>query len=467
MLRLHADQVDSLWDALLPDALRLLPDALHQLDGLLADARLLDRFKADWDRRAAAEHGPHPGFGRPTIAMASYLRLMLIKQRMGWGYETLMREVADSLHLRRFCLIPLAAAIPHESTVRKLTRRLAADVVDELTREIISLAVRERHFRPRALRCDSTVMEADIRYPTDAGLTADAVRTLAKAARTVEALVPRAGQHVRDRSRAVNKRLRALGRTLRRRTGEARAAVETLTKEAAVQLKRSLGEAKRLLARASCSRSKAAGQPAGMRALARLQAVISLAERVVSQVQQRFAGQPIHDRLVSLFDADARPVRRGKLGKPNEFGYVVQLAEVTANTRRGARGLLLPPKLVAGSAHDNSLLPQTGDELVDLKLTLKEAAFDAGFAAQPTTTVMAQVGAEVFIAGYQQRSRSARTRRRLARYRVGAEGRISHLKRGYGARRARLKGQPGARIWMGWAVLAYNLDTVVRMNRHR
>ncbi len=268
-------------------------------------------------------------------------------------------------------------------------------------------------------------MEADIRYPTDAGLAANAVRTLARAARKVEALLPRAGQPVRDRTRAVNKRLRALGRTLRRRTGEARTAVETLTREAAVQVQRSLGEAKRLLARARRSRGKAARQSAGMRAMARLQAVIPLAERVVSQVQQRFAGQPIPNRLVSLFDADARPVRRGKLGKPNEFGYVVQLAEVTANTRRGARGLLLPPKLVAGSAHDNSLLPQTGDELVELKLTLKEAAFDAGFAAQPTAAVMAKVGADVFIAGYQQRSRSAPTRRRLTRYRVGAEGRIS------------------------------------------
>ncbi|MGH2767866.1 MAG: hypothetical protein ACRDIF_02795 [Actinomycetota bacterium] len=41
-------------------------------------------------------------------------------------------------------------------------------------------------------------------------------------------------------------------------------------------------------------------------------------------------------------------MRRGKLSRPNEFGYVVQ---VTANTKPGARGLLLPPKLEAGSTH--------------------------------------------------------------------------------------------------------------------
>ena len=53
-----------------------------------------------------------------------------------------------------------------------------------------------------------------------------------------------------------------------------------------------------------------------------------------------------------------------------------------------------------------------------------------------------------------------RTMARLASYRAGSEGRISHLKRGYGLRRSRLKGHDGARTWTGWAILAYNLDTL-------
>jgi transposase, IS5 family len=61
-------------------------------------------------------------------------------------------------------------------------------------------------------------------------------------------------------------------------------------------------------------------------------------EKVASQIKQRVAGKPIKDRIISLFDSDARPIRRGKLGKPNEFGFVSQLAEVTENTKPGARG---------------------------------------------------------------------------------------------------------------------------------
>jgi IS5 family transposase len=76
----------------------------------------------------------------------------------------------------------------------------------------------------------------------------------------------------------------------------------------------------------------------------------------------------------------------------------------------------------------------------------------------PTTqTLAALTPTRTFISG-QAEPGSRRTRKRLARYRTGCEGRISHLKRGYGLRRSRLKGHQGQRIWTGWAILAYNLE---------
>ena len=41
------------------------------------------------------------------------------------------------------------------------------------------------------------------------------------------------------------------------------------------------------------------------------------AENVVEQIRRRLAGEPIEDRLVSIFDPDARPIRKGQLdGSP-------------------------------------------------------------------------------------------------------------------------------------------------------
>ena len=289
------------------------------------------------------------------------------------------------------------------------------------------------------------------------------MRVLARAGRQVAVAVPAVTARVRDRSRAVGRRLRALTRTLRRRSGEAKASVQRLTEEAAAQVKASIRDADKLLAQAKRSRSRARGlsRRARAKAIADLAETIGLARRVVDQVAKRFAGEKITDRLVSLFDPDARPIRRGKLDRPNEFGYVVQFAEVTANTKPGARGILLPPKLEAGSTHENALLPSTVAELRRLGISIKEAAFDAGFVRKATEQVLD--GVSVFIVGTSDNAGSKRTRRRLARYRVGAEGRISHLKREYGAGRPRLKGKLRARIWQGWSALAYNLDTVAKM----
>src|SRR6185437_2836206 len=68
---------------------------------------------------------------RPTIAMEIYVRLMVLKARYRWGYRTLVAEVSDSIHLRRFCRISLSGRVPDESTVRKLTRRIGPETVSE------------------------------------------------------------------------------------------------------------------------------------------------------------------------------------------------------------------------------------------------------------------------------------------------------------------------------------------------
>ena len=153
---------------------------------------------------------------------------------------------------------------------------------------------------------------------------------------------------------------------------------------------------------------------------------------------------------------------KGKLGKPTEFGYVEQLAEVTPNTKPGARGFILPPASAPGNPGENELLPTTVAELKRLGLSPREVALDGGFQTNASAEALALLAPKrIFIAGRASPG-SKRTRRRLARYRVGVEGRISHLKRRHGLRRSRLKGSEGERTWTGWAVLAYNVETYGR-----
>ena len=138
MLTLVAGQAESLWDEALPVEVRELPEDLAALDrAAVAIRSCLAPIVERWRREVEQTRRAVLTDGRPTIAMETYVRLMVLKQRYRWGYRTLVAEVSDSIHLRRFCRISLSERVPDESTVRKLTRRIGAETVNELTRALI------------------------------------------------------------------------------------------------------------------------------------------------------------------------------------------------------------------------------------------------------------------------------------------------------------------------------------------
>jgi transposase, IS5 family len=232
---------------------------------------------------------------------------------------------------------------------------------------VIGKAQRETRFAARAVRIDSTVVEADIRYPADGVLALQGARALACEGCLLAGRLRSPTLRVVDRSRRIGKPVRRISRTLARHTGQRTGEVLALNAQAGQALARSIREARALAAQA---RAAARGRVARrkLHAARRLEELAGRCQRIVTQIQQRQHGERITDRLVSLADPDARPIRKGKLGKPNEFGYVAQLAEVTANTGRGARGYLLPTATAPGNPGENQLLDQTVAELDRLGL---------------------------------------------------------------------------------------------------
>ena len=275
----------------------------------------------------------------------------------------------------------------------------------------------------------------------------------------LSAMVKGKAARVRDRSRSVGKTVRAISRTLSRRTGQAKAKVIELNSRAGAEIARSAREARGLAAQARKA-ARGRGAQAKLRAASKLEELAGRCEKVAQQIDRRARGLKITDRLVSLSDPDARPIRKGKLGRPTEFGFVAQICEVTENTRRGARGFILPAASVAGNPAENRLLATTAAELERAHIRPRELVGDGGFQTGPTLEALPGLAPEQIQLSGRHEPGSRRTRKRRARYRTGIEGRISHLKRGYGLRRSRLKGHDGAKTWTGWAILTYNLDTL-------
>ncbi len=282
----------------------------------------------------------------------------------------------------------------------------------------------------------------DIKYPTDAGLASHGVRSLAREGRKLASEFTQNTARVRDRSRSMGRKLRAIARTIRRRSGEAKAEVLALTEQTGKLLQQSVKEARRLAVTAR-RKARGRGARAKLRATARLDELADRCEKVARQIKQRVAGEKITDRLISLSDPDARPIRKGKLGKPNEFGLRradrgdhAEHQARRARTDRAGR--------VAGRQPGREPVAAT-----DRRRARPAWPFAARGRAgrwlrdRPDQRAAQDLDPEqVFISGRQQPG-SRRTQRLLQRYRTGAEGAISHLKRGCGMRRSRLKGDDG------------------------
>jgi IS5 family transposase len=146
----------SLWEAVLPDEVLRLPEELARVGPLLDDPVFFAPFAPFFDPRS----------GRPSTPMEVYLRLMFLKFRYRLGYETLCREVADSITWRRFCRIPIDGRVPHPTTLMKLTTRCGSAAADGCNEALLAKAAEAKLLRTARLRADTTVVPADVARPT-------------------------------------------------------------------------------------------------------------------------------------------------------------------------------------------------------------------------------------------------------------------------------------------------------------
>ena len=181
---------------------------------------------------------------------------------------------------------------------------------------------------------------------------------------------------------------------------------------------------------------------------------------MIEQTKQVLGGNVhIKDRLVSLFDPDARPIVKGNLRRPVEFGYKVSVTDED-------RGFVTDYEVTSGNPADTSLLVAAVDRHKKrVGKAPKEVATDAGMASGANEKALVDLGVEHCslpkvgkkTEAERVKERSSRFRR-LQRFRAGGEGRISLLKRKYGWRHSRLRGHDGVETWIGWGVIAHNLS---------
>ena len=172
----------------------------------------------------------------------------------------------------------------------------------------------------------------------------------------------------------------------------------------------------------------------------------------------------IPDRIVSFFDPEARPIKKGKLGKTVEFGYKVRIDETES-------GFVTGYELYSGNPSDDDLLlPAIEQHIARFGAAPHAVATDRGFASRANEKSVEALGvARVSLPtrGKKSKKRSEHEKQLwfqdLQRYRAGGEAKISLLKRKYGLGRSRYRGLAGSKAWVGFGIWVHNLRKSAQM----
>jgi transposase, IS5 family len=441
----------SLWESVLPAEALRMPAELARVDELLDDPAFFEPFRPFFS----------PIFGRPSIPMETFLRMMFLKYRYRLGFEALCREVTDSVSWSRFCRIPLGGSVPDHSTLKKIAKRCEPTAIEGLNEALLKKAADNKVLKTDRTRADTTVVPGDVGYPTDSGLMARGVIRLVALVAVLHGFGLATRTKMRDRGRSMRRRAHDIGAWLRRRTDQSKEEVKAITADMASITEASLAEARQVAGNARRGLRRAGAEASGKArsALAELDTLIERLDRIVDQTRLRLAGDTPEaaSRLVSLHDPDARPIKKGRLGKPVEFGYLAQVVD-------NVDGIVLDHSVHVGNPPDGPLLKPAVERIKKLVGRGPRAVTaDRGYGEAQVQTDLEKLGVKqvaIVRKGRQSAARQAIERRprfrKLIKWRTGSEGRISAVKRGYGWGRSLMDGIDGTKTWCGYGILAHN-----------
>jgi|HigsolmetaGSP11D_1036233.scaffolds.fasta_scaffold14120_1 IS5 family transposase len=451
MLKLRDEQL-TLWDAILPEPLRTLPAELAVIDKLLDDERFMQPF--------IDKHPTKTKKGRPTYPIEKYLRLMVLKRKYQLGYESLIKEVGDSFTWRRFCRIAVDEDMPDPSTLIYARKRYGEEVVEQMNEALLHKLKEMQVLKHRKLRTDTTVVESDIHHPTDATLMQDGVKAITRLMQKVRQVASHAAQGFEDRTAEVKEKILSIAKVLRRRTRESWEEVDKITQTVIETTEAVISQAK-----SAIEKLQDRGRQSIKQTKQRLVEAVELTTKLVNQAKQVVSGtRIIANRIVSFFDPEARPIKKGKLAKGTEFGYKTRIDETES-------GFVTGYAVYEGNPADDELLvPAVEAHQKRFGQAPKAVATDRGFSSKKNETAITGLG--VIRCSLPRKGKKGQARielenehwfKDLQRYRAAGEAKISLLKRKYGLGRSRYRGLAGSKSWVGFGILTYNLQRAAKM----
>jgi len=437
-----------------------LDPLLTELDGLLDDDALFQAIKAD----LATRYPRTLTDGRPSTPIEVILRMLVIKHLYGWSYDQTCQLVSGSLVLRQFCRVYLEA-VPRDTTLLRWANLIRPKTLHQLHDHVVDVACERKVTRGRKLRIDGTVVETNIRYPVDSTLLGDGVRVLSRTILRAKAVLPDRAHlgpaAFRNRTGSVRRVMRELIDTARRRGEGAADALQDRYRRLISLTTQVVKQAQQLETALATATDARAQRLRGV-----LQTFIPRVQQIICQTTRRVLQREsvrASEKLLSIFEPHTAIIRKGKLGKPTEFGRVVWLDEVEG-------GIISRYVVLAGNPDDaTQLKPSLEHHIRRFGRAPSMLVADRKVATEANERVAQQRGVGRVVlpqGGRKTATRQAYERQRWFRrgrdWRAGIEGRISGLKRRHKLDRCRYHGEDGMERWVGWGIITHNLRTIAQ-----
>src|SRR6202161_695189 len=438
-----------------------LDPVLQGVDAFLNQhSELIEQVRLDLDRGLK-----NPGTGRNGIAPSQVLRSLALMRIKNWDYRELRDRINDGYTLRGFTQFD-CLPVPHHDAFNRAFNRLTPATLQSINQAVVQAAVALGVEDGKKLRVDTTVVETNIHYPTDATLLWDSVRTITRLVEDLHRKLPQGVEGFTNRTRSARRRMQEIERmSARERQVQQQPKYRELIRITGqvVQNARQVVEK----AKGATGIDVAAGV-----AIDQLRTEIAsycdLADRVIDQTRRRVIhGEevPVDEKVYSIFETHTDLIKRGKARKPVGFGHKVFLAE-------SAQGLITDYKVLEGNPADSM---HVGPSLERHQKHFQQApelyAGDRGFDSVENQKKCQEAG--VGHIGIPQRGGNKTAERKAferspqfkqsQRFRVGIEGRISVLIRGRGMRRCLAKGRERLQVLGGAAVLTNNLMRIAEL----
>jgi transposase, IS5 family len=405
--------------------------------------------------------------GRRGAPAEMVLRLLILKHVRNWSFEVLEREVRANLVYRDFARVG-GGKMPDAKTMGRWGLAVGPEAIKQVHERMVTITQDQGVVEGRRMRVDTTVVETNVHYPTDSSLLGDGVRVLIRTMKKITKITGQTGTRLRDRSRSVKLRALDIARAARSKAKQSRERLNRAYGKLLNSTSRVVGQAKRFSSeiKEGVKRAPSVLKQLALDGLRRdLDAMVPLVKQVMKQTRARiYRGDTRSEgKLLSVFEPSTEVIRKGKAGKPNEFGKMVKLQEAENQ-------IVIDFEVYDKRPNDCDLLvPAIEIHLAALGRVPHLVAADAAFYSGKNETAAKAMGVKrVSVpnrstkSAERRREQKKRWFRNGQKWRTGCEGRISVAKRRHGLNRCRYKGEAGMKRWVGLGVISDNLINIGR-----